>query len=157
VGEGKKGQEEEEAGGNDLALSSTSLSTTTNCNTRGREEGGEIDHLLLPSLNRVTAKVLLRCWGRAGNVCCKACEAQRKGGGDGNSKHLDNLVATSTTITTGPPPPPPPDPTIIGNFLVGGDTGGKWVNVTYNSQFDGIQMGSSGPWRMVVPASLMAF
>ncbi len=72
-------------------------------------------------------------------------------------KHLNNLVVTSTTITTGPPPPHLPNPTIAGNRLVGGATGGKWANVTMIRDSDGIQMGSSGPWRVVVPALLTAF
>jgi hypothetical protein len=53
----------------------------------------------------------------------------------GVDKHLDNSVATSTTITTGPPLPHPPDPTIVGNRIVWGVTGGKWVNVTYDPRF----------------------
>jgi hypothetical protein len=122
--EGEEGEEEEEAGGNNSASLSTSSSTTKTRNTRGREEGGGIDRLLLPSLNRATTKALLRRWGRAGNVRCEACEAQWEGGGDGVNKHLDNLVVTLTRITTGPPPPHPPDPTIVGNRLVGGGVPG---------------------------------
>ncbi len=80
-----------------------------------------------------------------------------KGGGDGVDEHLDNLLATLTTITTGPPLPHPPDPTIVGNPLVGGTTGGKWVNVTTIRDSDGIPMGSSGPWHVVVPTSSTAF
>ncbi len=120
----EEGEEEEEGGSNDLALLSMLLFTTTTQNTRGREEGGEIDGLLLPSLNGATTKVLLRRWRRADGVCFEACKAQQEGGG-GVKEHLDNLVATLTMITTSLPPPCPPDPIIVGNHLVGGGYRGE--------------------------------
>jgi hypothetical protein len=65
----------------------------------------------------------------------KPARHSRNGGRHGIDGHLDNLVATLMTITTGLLPPCPPDPTIASNHLVGGGTGGKWVNINYNTLF----------------------
>jgi hypothetical protein len=81
------------------------------------------------------------------DVRCDACEARREGGGDGVDENLDDSVTTSTTIGTDPTPPPrPPDPTVVGDRLVGGGTGGEeWVNVTFDPRFRRDTNGIIGP------------